>query len=85
MARSKHKTLRFQNDGKQDLETIATEFDALHTEISMVYDDDYDAINGTRATMLLDALPPWLAQKIQEQGCPHDCPQEQWSYGRVLG
>src|SRR5206468_10335405 len=64
--------------------TFTTKFSSLLIEIGLTYDHEDKAVNGTQAMMLLDALPPWLAQKIQEHGRPHDCPHTQWCYGRVV-
>ena len=76
-ARTKLKTLWFTNDGKEDLEAFATRMESLLSTIGLAFTEDDEAINGTHAMYLFDALPPWLSQKIREQGRPHGCPHDQ--------
>ena len=82
-----HKTLNemsFDTRGKEDIEAFAVKIDAQLNIVGILNDEDNQVTNGIRAEHLLKALPPWLEQKIREQGRPYRCDHEQWRLGRVL-
>ena len=76
--------MSFDNKGKEDIEAFAAKMDAQLNIVGIPYDEDNQVTNGIRAEHLLKALPPWLEQKIREQGRPYGCDHEQWCLGRVL-
>src|SRR3954470_4460005 len=76
--------MSFDTRGKEDIEAFVAKIDAQLNIVDIPYDEDNQVINGIRAEHLLKALPPWLEQRIREQGWSYRCDHEQWCLGRVL-
>src|SRR4051812_8666539 len=66
-----HKTLNkisFDTRDKEDIEVFATKMNTQLNIVGIPYDEDNQVTNGIRVKHLLQTLPPWLKQKIREQG-----------------
>ena len=83
-ARKTLNEMSFDTRGKEDIEAFAAKMDAQLNIVGIPYDEDNQVTNGIRAEHLLKTLPPWLEQKIREQGRPYGCDHKQWYLGRVL-
>src|SRR5207249_12280973 len=81
-ARKTLNEMSFDTRGKEDIEAFATIMDAQLNIVGILYDEDNQVTNGSRAEHLLKALPPWLEQKIREQRRPYRCEHEQGYLGR---